>query len=95
MFNNKRTYVQAVTLGDEQIRFHFNECQFEKDCEPFVATIHIEYADGEEIGWQDEAFIANKDLVVTLPRKDAYTVQLLLDADLAYKGQYQPEVLVL
>lgn len=94
LFNNKRSYVQSATLEKTHIRFHFNECQSERDCAPFIVTVHIQYADGEEIGWQDEAFIPDKDLTITLPREDAYTVQLLLDADLAYKGSYQPEIFV-
>ena len=93
LFNNKRTYVQYVALEPDQIRLTFNPCQY--DCQPFVASAHIQYEDGDVVTWQDNDFTANKDLVIELSRKDAYQVSLELDGNIAYKGKYQPEIALL
>lgn len=93
LFNNKRTYVHYVALEQKQARLTFNPCQY--DCQPFMASAEIEYADGEIVTWQDDEFIANKDLLIKLPRKEAYTLTFKLGGDIAYKGKYQAEVSVL
>jgi TIR domain-containing protein/ssDNA thymidine ADP-ribosyltransferase DarT-like protein len=93
LFNNKRVYVQNAVLQSDSIRLRFNPCQ--RDCEPFVASAMIEYADGETIEWQEDAFLPERDLLINLPQKKAYSVQFLLDGDLAYAGKYQAEMQIL
>jgi ssDNA thymidine ADP-ribosyltransferase DarT-like protein/TIR domain-containing protein len=93
LFNNKRIYVQQAVLQSDSIRLRFNPCQ--QDCEPFVASAMIEYADGETIEWQEEEFLPERDLLINLPHKKAYSVQFLLDGDLAYAGKYQAEMQIL
>lgn len=93
LFNNKRVYVQSATLQSDNIRLRFNPCQ--QDCEAFVATAMIEYADGETLEWQEEEFLPERDLLINLSRKKPYSVQFLLDGDLAYAGKYQEEMQIL
>ena len=95
LFNNKRIYVQEAALESEQVRFRFNPCQNPSDCGPFYALLVVEYVDGERFEWQDEAFMPEQDMVVQLPRPIPYTVQLVLDGDVAYAGSYQPDMQVL
>jgi hypothetical protein len=95
LFNNKRTYIQDAILEAHQVRLRFNPCQNDKDCGPFYALVVVDYADGEQFQWQDDGFSPHQDLVVKLPREDIYSVQLVLDGDVAYVGQYQPQVLAL
>ncbi|MGB7342471.1 MAG: DarT ssDNA thymidine ADP-ribosyltransferase family protein [Phototrophicaceae bacterium] len=93
LFNNKRTYVQYAALEPDQLRLTFNPCQV--DCNPFVATATITYGDGQIITWQQEDFMPQKDLTITLPRQQPYTVQFKLDGNIAYAGQFQPEMSLL
>lgn len=95
LFNNKRLYVQSAILDAQQVRLRFNPCQRASDCGPFFTMLLVEYDDGERVEWQDEAYTPDHDLVFNLPRSDAYTVQLVLDGDVAYAGQYQPDMLIL
>jgi hypothetical protein len=60
-----------------------------------VATATIEYTDGEMVTWQQEDFLPEKDLVIALPRKAAYTIKFELDGHIAYAGQYHPETILL
>lgn len=92
LFNNKRTYVRHASLEEKQIRLTFNPCQY--DCQPFVATATIEYGDGEIVTWEQDDYLPEKDLVIELPRKGAYSVTLELDGSLAYAGQYQAETML-
>lgn len=93
LFNNKRVYVQNAVLQQDSVRLRFNPCQ--QNCEPFVASAMIEFEDGERIEWREDAFVPEQDLLIHLPQKKPYSVQLLLDGDLAYAGQYQPEMQIL
>jgi hypothetical protein len=97
LFNNKRPYVHTTTLAADHIRLRFNECQNLEDCGPFVATCHIHYAsEAEEITWHSDAFVPAEDLIIELPEQvTGYTVQFLLDGDLAYAGRYRPELVIL
>jgi hypothetical protein len=92
LFNNKRVYVQNAVLQLDSIRLRFNPCQ--QDCEPFVASARIEYADGNTLEWRNEAFLPEQDLLIHLPHKKPYTIQFLFDGDLAYSGKYQEEMQV-
>mgnify|MGYP000229642384 CR=1 FL=1 len=92
LFNNKRTYVRHASLEEDQIRLTFNPCQY--DCQPFVATATVEYSDGETVTWAQDDYLPEKDLVIELPRKDAYRLTFELDSSVAYAGQYQPETMV-
>jgi hypothetical protein len=91
LFNNKRPYVQEAVLEANQVRLRFNPCQNPSDCGPFNATLVVEYADGQRVEWVDETFIPEADLIVKLTRRESYSVQLLLDGDVAYGSQYQTE----
>jgi hypothetical protein len=98
LFNNKRPFVESVIMTDEHIRFQFNPPERPQDSGAFYAMVVIEYPDGQRIEWQDEAFHVDAAgaLLLTLPPTDSdtYTVQLLLDGDLAYMGTHTPKALV-
>jgi hypothetical protein len=95
LFNNKRPYVQEASLDAKQARLRFNPCQHENDCGPFYATAIVQYSDGQRVEWLNETFNPAEDLILQLPRTEPYSVQLLLDGDIAYSGQYQPELQML
>jgi hypothetical protein len=95
LFNNKRPYVQEAHLEAKQARLRFNPCQHESDCGPFYATAVVQYSDGQRVEWLNETFNPAEDLILQLPRTEPYSVQLLLDGDIAYSGQYQPELQML
>jgi len=97
LFNNKRAYVQSVSLEANQIRLRFNPCQQVEHCGPFVAQAAIEFADGKALHWQDESFMAEADLLLQLPQNNQsdYTLQWMLDGDLAYAGTYQSQLILL
>ncbi|MDQ7024013.1 MAG: DarT ssDNA thymidine ADP-ribosyltransferase family protein [Anaerolineae bacterium] len=95
LFNNKRPYVQEAILEAHQVRLRFNPCQNPSDCASFHALAVIEYSDGQRVEWQDETFIPEEDLILKLSRSESYHVQLLFDGDVAYAGQYQPELQML
>jgi hypothetical protein len=95
LFNNKRPYVQEAILEANQVRIRFNPCQNPSDCGPFHAMIVVEYSDGQHVEWVDEKFIPKQDLIIKLPRSEPYNVQLVLDGDVAYGGQYQLELQML
>ena len=102
LFNNKRPFVESATLTADSVQFDFNPPEREADSGPFYAMAVVEYPDGQRMEWQDEAFHIGSDtdsnahLLLNLPddKGDTYTVQLLLDGDLAYIGTRTPDVLV-
>ncbi|MEL7432913.1 MAG: DarT ssDNA thymidine ADP-ribosyltransferase family protein [Chloroflexota bacterium] len=93
LFNNKRLYVQNASLQPDHIRLRFNPCQV--DCQPFVASAKITYSDGGVVEWREDDVLPQRDLVINLPREEAYTVEFYLDKQLAYAGRYMPELMVL
>ncbi|MEO1287498.1 MAG: DarT ssDNA thymidine ADP-ribosyltransferase family protein, partial [Chloroflexota bacterium] len=93
LFNNKRTYVRYAALEQDQLRFTFNQCQY--DCQPFTVEAIINYGDGDTVTWHQTDFLAEKDLTIQLPRKAPYSVELTLDGNIAYSGAYQPEIALL
>lgn len=95
LFNNKRPYVQEAMLEANQVRLRFNPCQNPSDCGPFHAIAAVEYSDGQRVEWADETFMPEADLILKLPRSEPYKVQLVLDGDVAYAGQYQPALQML
>ena len=97
LFNQKWVYVHDVALDETEIRFRFNPCERGDDCEPFHLQVFITQEDAIVHEWQNEAFAFDgKDLVLTLPEtmRD-YQVQLLIDGELAYSGEHQPQLILL
>ena len=93
LFNHKSPYVETAVLREDHVRLRFAPC--EGDCGPFMAMIVLEYADGTRYHWQDELFKPDKDVIIDVPQGENYTIQLLLDGDLAYMGKYQPHMTIL
>ena len=90
-------YVEDVQLDEQEIRLRFNPCDKKADCEPFHVQIVIMQGDTTVHQWEDEAFtFEGKDLVLTLPElmRD-YQVQMLIDGELAYAGDHQPQLILL
>lgn len=99
LFNHRRPYVQQALLQSHQLTLHFNPCYKAEDCGPYFAQIVIEHADGNQTTWQDEALGTHQPLTIPFAGQVAgsggYSVQLLLDGDLAYAGRYAPELVLL
>lgn len=90
LFNNKSVYVNTVILQADSVRLRFNMGTTQADNGPFMAQCIIEYADGEQITWEEEAWVCQNDLVWSFDARDQdYTVQFLLDGELAYVGNYR------
>ena len=103
LFNNRRPYVTRAVLQPQQVTFFFNPCQHADDCGPYLAQIIIEHSNGQRTEWQDDALGAQEALHFAFAgdaagqdaHAGAYSVQLLLDGELAYAGHYQPQMIVL
>lgn len=91
LFNNKRPFVDKVALHDDHVQVHFATGQQKSDNGPFALSISLEAPDGATYTWQDNAFEVQETLHIQLPHiMSHYALRILLDQDLAYRGQYQP-----
>ncbi len=97
LFNQKWIYVEDVQMTETEIRFRFNPCEKKGDCEPFHVQVSITHDDNDLFHWEDEMFtFDDSDLVMRLPKAHQdYHVQLLIDGELAYSGEHQPELILI
>jgi len=96
LFNQKWVFVEDVQMTETDVRFRFNPCEKQGDCAPFHVQALVTHEDTVLHQWDDEAFeFDGTDLVLRLPdEQHDYQVQLLLDGELAYAGDYQPELIL-
>lgn len=94
LFNNKRPYVHHTVLGTNRADVAFNPCQG-NECEAFVAHWQVQFADGAVFDWQNEAFTPNQPLSLEWSHTAPYEATLTLDGELAYRGAYKGDLLVL
>lgn len=91
LFHRRWTYVEDAYLTGDSARIRFNAAASESD-RTFEARAEAETADGRQIRWVNEAFMAVDDLTLDLTalgQSESYTLRLYLDDTLAYTGTYQ------
>ncbi len=97
LFNQKWVYVEDVQMTEQEIRFRFNPCEKKVDCAPFHVQAVVTHEDNVLFQWENDAYeFDGKDLVLRLPEaiRD-YDVQFLIDGELAFSGDYQPELILI
>lgn len=91
LFNREWLYVERAALGAENLLFTFNPPRSSLDAGPFDLRLRVE---AQEQVWQyhEPAAEVDRPLCVDLPaRLSHYHVQLLLDGDVAYAGEYRAD----
>ena len=91
LFLKRWLYVESAELSDSSITLHFNLSADTEYNGPFNAIVSItDMRSGKKFVWRSEQFTAKPKLTLDgFPPLDEYSVEFMLDDQIAYAGRYQ------
>lgn len=89
LFNREWVYVDRAVLAPEQAIFYFNPARNLMDAGPFDLRLEmVDKLSGNRFVWQQGDVEIPNHLVIDLQPSASYQVELFIDDNIAYTGQY-------
>lgn len=89
LYNHKWAYVEEASLQSDTIQFRFHLPEQSPDTGIFSITVKVEAENGKRYQWHQADWMVEDILIISLPEVlEQYKVELTLDNDLAYCGQF-------
>jgi len=89
LFNHKWAYIEEVSLEPGAMQFRFHLPEQAPDTGVFTIRITVETEQGQHYQWEQADWIVEDMLYFALPEPlEQYSVEVTLDNDLAYAGQF-------